>query len=570
MKAEAFESYLSAVGDEPGVYLFKDSDGRVVYVGKAVSLRDRLRSYVPGGAGLPKQAEIVEAASSLETMVTRSELEAFMLEATLIQKHRPHFNVSWRDDKSYPFLELTPRDVFPRVYFTRRRARKGGKLYGPYTAGVARHLQRVINEHFRVPSCTVDLDGKQTPCLYHYLHWCDAPCAGKIDAASFAKLVLQVRMFLEGRSAELVAALEREMAGASEREDFELAGILRDRLRAVGALREDQAVIAPDERHADVIGLARSGSLGCLVLLAVREGKLIGKQEFTVRRAHDVPDGELVSVFLGQHYAIATPPARVLVPCEIENPEIVGAWLAGRREGGVDLASPKSGLNRELLDLAEANAKASLVSRGRVGGDEAREQLACAAEALALGEAPKRIEAVDLSHLGGEEAVGAVVVFREGLPSNREHRRYLIKTARGGDDYASMHEVVLRRLKRLKEEGTTLPDLMLLDGGAGQLKAAEEACREAGASVPLAALAKREELLFLPGRAEPVTLPSDSPALHLLQRARDEAHRYVNAYQRRRRKMALREGAERANRATKRAAQQGRPAGGAARAAVGR
>jgi excinuclease ABC subunit C len=361
-------------------------------------------------------------------------------------------------------------------------------------------------------------------------------------------------MFLEGRTKELVAQLDREMAEASEREDFELAGMLRDRVHAVGALHEDQAVIAPSDGHADVLGLSRSGSYGCLVLLAVREGKLIGKQEFTVRRAHDVPDAELVGAFLEQHYAVATPPARILLPCELENLTLIDRWLAGRREGGTELLSPRSGLNRELLDLAEANAKASLVSRGRVGVDEATEQLACATQVLELSRPPSRLEAVDLSHLHGEEAVGAVVVFREGLPSNREHRRYLIKTARGGDDYASMHEVVLRRLKRLKEEGTSLPDLMLLDGGAGQLKAAAEACREAGVEVPLAALAKREELLYLPGRDLPVTLPSDSPALHLLQRARDEAHRYVNAYQRRRRKMVLREGAQSAKRAMKRVA----------------
>jgi len=553
VKAEAFDSFLATVNQEPGVYIFKDADGRVVYVGKAVSLRDRLRSYAPPGQ-IPKQGEIVEAAATVETLVTRSELEAFMLEATLIQKHHPHFNVSWRDDKSYPFLELTLADEFPRIYFTRRKARKGGKLYGPYTAGAARHLQRLINEHVRVPSCTVDLDGKQTPCLYHYIHWCDAPCAGKITAEAFGRLVVQARMFLEGRTKELVAQLEGEMAEAAAREDFELAGMLRDRIRAVGMLHEDQAVIAPDERHADVIGLARSGSFGCIVLLTVREGKLLGKQEYVVRRAADVPDAELVEAFVEQHYAVATPPARVLIPCELESREVVEGWLAARREGGTEILSPRRGLNRELLDLAEANAKASLVSRGRVGPDEAKEQLACAAEVLELIGPPNRIEAVDLSHLHGEEAVGAVVVLREGLPSNREHRRYLIKTARGGDDYASMHEVVLRRLRRLKEEGVSLPDLLLLDGGAGQLKAAGEACAEAGVKVPLVALAKREELLYLPGRDAPVTLPSDSPALHLLQRARDEAHRYVNAYQRRRRKMVLREDALHAKRAMKRAA----------------
>ncbi len=559
MKAEAFGERLASVGEEPGVYLFRDAESRVVYVGKALSLRDRLRSYAPGMANLEKQNWIVEAAASLETIVTRSELEALMLEQTLIQEHRPRFNVSWRDNKSYPYLELTLADRYPRVYFTRRRARKGGKLWGPYMAGTARRLQRVINQYFRIPSCAVEMDGRQVPCLYHHLNWCDAPCAGRIQAAPYAELVGQVRHLLDGRAAEIAPRLEEAMQAAAIREDFEGAAHLRDRLQAIRDLGTDQAVIAPDERNADVVGLARSGSFACLVLLAVRAGRLVGKQEFTVRRAADIPDGELVASFLARHFGgPATPPERLLLPCEVEGRETLELYLAARREGGVALLTPKRGLNRELLELAEANAKASLVTRGRVGGDEAREQLACAAEVLGLGAPPARVEAVDLSHLHGQEAVGAVVVFRDGLPSTQEHRRYLIKMAKGGDDYASMGEVVSRRLRRLKDDGTPLPGLLLLDGGAGQLAAAQAACAAAGVSeLPLVALAKREERLYLPGRPEPVALPADSPALHLFQRVRDEAHRYVNAYQRRRRTMALKAGAEasrRANRARVRAA----------------
>lgn len=562
MTVEEFQSVLSTVGDQPGVYLFKDESGRPIYVGKAISLRSRLRSYTPGPATLPKQALICTSAASLETIVTRSDLEAVMLEQTLIQSHHPRHNVSWRDNKSYPFLELTLGDAFPRVYFTRRRARKGGKLFGPFAGGAARRLQRVINQYFRVPSCKVEMDGKQTPCLYHHLGWCDAPCAARIAPEAYGELVRQVQAVLEGRTGDLVPELRAAMGDAAAREDFETAAALRDRLGALDQLQEDQAVIAPGEQAADVVGLARSGSFACIVLLVVRDGKLGAKQEFVVRRAVDVPDEELVAAFLEQHYAAMTPPGRVLVPCDLEAGELLERWLASRRGTAVDLRSPRRGLNRELMDIAQANARAALITKGRVGGEEAKEQLAALGTVLGLSRQPLYLEAVDLSHLHGEEAVGAVVVFREGLPSNREHRRYLIRTAKGGDDFAGMREVVRRRLARLAEEGAKLPDLLLLDGGPGQLQAGLAACADAGVDLPVIALAKREELVFRPGDPEPLRLPADAPALHLLQRARDEAHRYVNAYQRRRRVMGLRDGAKAARRLLR------RPSGASAEAAA--
>ena len=547
MKAETFNEFMSTVPESPGVYLFKDAEQRVLYVGKASSLKARLRSYTPGPSAPPKSALLSSRASHIETIVTRSDLEALMLEQTLIQKHRPRYNVNW----SYPYLEMTVGEEFPRLYFTRKGPRKGSRRYGPFTAGAARRLQRLINQYFRVPSCRVEMDGKQTPCLYHHLNWCDAPCAGRITKERYAGLVAQVKMFLEGRGEELTRQLQKEMDEAAAREDFETAAKVRDRMRAITEILEDQAAIAPGEQDAEVLGLARSGSFACLVLLTIRSGKLTGKQEFTVRRANDVSDGELITSFLGQHFSGASLSPRILLPCPVGSQELVAAWLARRRNAPVELLSPKRGHGRELLKLAEANARASLIVKGRVGGEEAREQLAVVTQVLQLPRTPQRIEAVDLAHLHGEEAVGAIVVFRDGLPSPKEYRKYLIKTARGGDDYEGMREVIRRRLRRLQEEGTPLPDLLLIDGGPGHLHAVSQVVSESGRGgeeknrgaangMAMVALAKREETLFLPDHEGPVKLPEDSPALHLLQRARDEVHRYVNAYQRKRRAMALR------------------------------
>jgi len=544
MNTAEFATFLSTVPESPGVYLFKDAEDRVIYVGKALVLPARLRSYTPGSAALPKQETVARAAVVVETIVTRSELEALMLERTLIQKYRPRHNVLWRDNKSYPYLELTVAEEFPRLYLTRRGALKGARRYGPYTASTARRLVRIVNQVFRIPSCKSDMDGGQTPCLYHHLGWCPAPCAGRISREEYSGLIAQVRMFLDGRGRELSDRLKAEMDAAAAREDFETAAMLRDRLKAIAEILEDQAVISPGEDDADVLGLARSGSFASVSVLAIRGGKLTGKAEFGVRRASDVPDQDLVATFLEQHYPVAGMPPRIVLPCPVENSGLLAEWLGAQKGDPVRITSPKGGKDAELLELANANARASLVAKGRVGEDEAKEQMETAVRVFSLPREPRRLEAVDLSHLGGTEAVGAVVVFRDGLPSPREYRKYLIRTARGGDDPESVREVVRRRLERIREDGGSPPDLLLIDGGPGQLKAAELAA--AGAkmeSLPILALAKREESVYLPGRDEPVRLPEDSPALHLLERARDEVHRYVNAYQRKRRAMSLRQDA---------------------------
>ncbi len=540
---------------EPGVYLFRDAGSRVIYVGKAASLRQRLRGYTPGPATPAKPATIVEQAADLETIVTRSEVEALMLEHTLIQKHRPRFNVIWRDNKSYPLVEMTAADEFPRVYIVRRNRRPGSRYFGPFTARTARHLIRMINRQFRLPSCRVPLDGKQTPCLYHHLGWCDAPCAGLVAADRYAGYVRHVRMILEGRRAELATELEKDMNAAAEREEFEEAARLRDRLGAIKEVLEDQAVVSPDAGDADVLGCARSGSFACLALLSVRSGRLSGKEDFVVRGVRDEDDGSLLSTFTVQRYLGTGPgeggtgiPPRLLVPSPLEDGEAVASLLAERSGGRVQVESPKRGYGRELLDLANANARAALLTQGRVDEEEAREQLEAAAATLDLPRPPERVEAVDLSRLGGDEAVGAVAVFRMGQPANREHRRFLIKEAAGADDYACMREVVKRRLDGLRKEGETPPDLLLLDGGPGHLHAVTGLLAGMEAPVPrVAALAKREEILHLGWVDGPVRLPQDDPVLLMLMRMRDEAHRFANAYQRKRRSMAMRKDAESAH-----------------------
>ena len=528
--------------DSPGVYLFKDRDGRVIYVGKAISLRARLRSYVPAGHTPEKQSFLAQNSASMETIVTRSDLEALLLEHNLIQKHRPRYNVIWRDDKSYPYLEMTIGEDFPRIHIVRRGRRKGSRYFGPYTAAAAKKIARMINQYFRVPSCRVETDGRQVPCLYYHLNWCDAPCAGKVTKEAYAKKAAEVRMFLEGGVEELGKRLSAEMERAVAKEEFEEAAKIRDRLKAVSQAGDCQAVTSNEAKDLDVIGLARSGSFACLALLSLRSGKLVGKQEFAVRRVLDVPEAELVASFLERYYGTGTGvPPQVVLPLKIEFMDAAAGWLASMRGGPVDLRAAARGKLRELVDLARRNAAAALASKGRVGEDEADEELSAAAGELGLKDRPSRIEGIDLSQLHGEEAVGAVVVFRDGLPSPAEYRRFLIKTAPGNDDFESMREVARRRLKRMTEGKAPLPDLLLLDGGQGHLNAVEKVVRESGlAGLPLAALAKRDETLYVSGRQGPLSLPKDSPTLHLLMRVRDEAHRYVNAYQRRRRSMALR------------------------------
>jgi excinuclease ABC subunit C len=546
----AFAERLGAVTEDPGVYLFREAGDRVIYVGKALSLKSRLRSYQPGPSTPGKQAEIVRRAESLETIVTRSELEALILERNLIARHRPRFNVLWRDNKGYPYLELLTGDEFPRVRFVRRKTRKDARYYGPYTAGTARRLQAVLNRVFRIPSCRAETDGHQVPCLYHHLGWCAAPCAGLVTREDYAELVSQARAFLEGRGGEAVPRMREAMEKAAAREDFEDAARLRDRIRAVEEAMEGQAVMSADERDADVLGLARSGSFAAVALMAVRGGRLQGKHEFTVRRAADAPDSELVASFLEQHFAGTAAPPSLLLPCEPDGAEALGEWLSSQRGGPVALAWPRRGRGAEFLELAQANARAALITRGRVGEEEAREQARVLEGVLGLPEGRlQRIEGIDLSRMRGDEAVGAVVVFRDGLPSPQEYRRYIIRMAPGDDDYAGMSEVVRRRLKRAEEGGVKAPDLLLLDGGAGHLSAVSGVAGPAVAEgMALAALAKREEELYLPGREGAVRLPEDSPGLHLLQRVRDEAHRFVNTYLKKRRSMALREGARQAAR----------------------
>jgi len=553
MDAAEFERFLVTVPASPGVYLFRDREDRVLYVGKALSLRNRLRSYAPGPSTPGKAEYLVDRAVRVETIVTRAEYEALILEYSLIKQHRPPQNVIWRDNKSYPYLELTMADEFPRLYFVRRIRKPGARYFGPFTTRTARQAQRMANRVLRVPSCRVPMDGRQVPCLYHHLDWCDAPCAGLVPRESYAVLVRQARLFLEGKRGEVAAELEDAMKAAADREDFEEAARLRDRFRAVREILEEQAVVDPNGGDAEVVAVARSGAFACLALLSIRAGKLQGKEEFVVRGVKDETDGDLLEAFLGQHFGQprgdGTPggPLKLVMPCAPSGEEVVRAWLAERVGGPVEFRIPERGHDRELMDIALANARAALITRGRVDEAEARDQLEAACRELGLGSRPERIEAVDLSQLGGEEEVGAVVVFREGQPSPREYRKFLVKTARGGDDYAAMREVVSRRLIHLAEDGKTPPDLLLLDGGATHLAAVEEVLagmkKRPGA---LAALAKREELLWVSGRQEPVRLPADDPALLLLMRVRDEAHRFANAYQRKRRSMALRESAGRA------------------------
>ncbi|HEY0442883.1 MAG TPA: excinuclease ABC subunit UvrC [Candidatus Limnocylindrales bacterium] len=547
------EATLRKLPDRPGVYLMKDSRGDVLYVGKAQSLRSRVRSYWQkhGGYGeVHRIREVIDRVADVEYTLTDSVSEALLLEANLIKRYKPRFNVRLKDDKSYPYIKITLGDDFPRIERTRKLLNDGSRYFGPYaSASSVDESMNLVRRLFPFRTCTIDIkEGQralQRPCLLYHIKRCQGPCIQAIDKAAYRADVAQVELFLEGRQETLVKALAGEMKDASERQDYERAGILRDKIRAIERTMESQKMAAFARTELDLVGLARQDNQAAVQLFAIRNGKLVGRDVYLLEATRDATDDEVLEGFVLQYYARATStPGQIFVPSLPAEAGDVEAFLTERRGGPVHLRVPQRGEKRELMALATRNATETLArEQARWMADHGKTLAALEelAESLGLPGPPMRIECYDISNFQGRESVASMVVFEDGKPRTGEYRRFRIKTVVGSNDFASHQEVLRRRFRRatLGEEGNEeerrwkLPDLVIVDGGKGQVSAAAEVLDELGLhDLPLAGLAKEREELFLPGRSVPVVLPPTSTALYLVQRIRDEAHRFAITYHR--------------------------------------
>ena len=532
--------------DSPGVYLFKGSRGKVLYVGKARSLKKRVGSYFHKDPDSAKTAAFLRSYRELETIVTNTELEALLLENSLIKKHRPRYNVCLRDDKTYPYIKVTTGEAWPRALITRRVEEDGHSYFGPFWGGLARRIMRMITRHFMIRTCTIEIDGKlPRPCLYYDLHACLGPCvAGLTTKEAYDEAVRDVVLFLQGRNRELVRRLEDKMRGVADEENFEMAAAYRDAIRTIEDVAEHQLVQSMKGESVDVVGFFESGGDVSVCLLVVRAGVICDRREFFFEKSEEVRPESFLEAFLPQFYD-SNPflPAEIHLPAAIGNAELIEEFLSSRRGAKVVVRAPKRGAAAERVELANDNAQQRhRVRFRRAGGPDALavERLA---RILELPAPPRRIEGFDVSHLQGTDSIASMVVFEDGRPKKSDYRLFGIasQTLLSPDDFRSMAEAVERRYGRVREEGGELPDLVVVDGGRGQLQAALAALDRLQIELPVVGLAKREEELWLPGRTEPIRLSRKDPALKLVQRLRDEAHRFAITRHRGRRSRRMRE-----------------------------
>ncbi len=521
------EEKLKTLPDAPGVYLMKDAQGKIIYVGKAVVLKNRVRQYFHANKNhTPKVKAMVAKIADFETIVTASEVEALILECNLIKKHRPRYNVCLKDDKSYPYLKLTLAEDFPRIILTRRVERDGSRYFGPYTSGLAvKESLELLRKLFPLRTCRIF---PKRPCLQFHIKRCMAPCVGKISRQDYQQFVAAVEKFLEGRTAEVERDLERKMTAAAESLQFEMAAKLRDVLLAVRKISERQKIVT-ESGDLDAIGLARLNSEVCAQIFFIRDGKVTGRESFLLSGAADESDSQAVAEFLKQYYSRAKLSAQeILLPVEISDEKILAEWL------GAKISVPKRGVKFSLVEMAAENAKKFLeekMARAELKDAQTLGAVEDLQKFLQLPKLPRRMECFDISHFQGAETVASMVVFEDGAPDKKSYRRFKIRSTEGKpDDFLSMHEVTERRYGKLTAE--ELPDLVVIDGGIGQLNSALEIIRGFGHSVPVVGLAKQFELIFVEGKSEPVELPRGSQALYLMQRIRDEAHRFAITYHR--------------------------------------
>ena len=570
-RARDFADRLSALPVKPGVYLMKDDAGAVIYVGKAASLRNRVRSYFQTPYGKePKVQAMVQRIADFEFIVTETVQEALLLENLLIKRRKPFYNARLKDDKTYPYIKIDLAEEFPQVYFTRRVLADGARYFGPFaSASSVRKTMDLLKKLFPYRSCTKPITGDdERPCLEYHIHRCVAPCIGAVDRDGYMDVIGQVLQFLEGDSDAVAKTIRARMEEASERLEFERAAVLRDQIRAIEYVSQNQKVVSNRREDSDVIALAYDKGEAWVELFKVRHGKLIDRDHFVMEGGEAEEEPVLLEHFVQQFYEASTDvPATLLVQHDLENAGPVADWLSERRGRRVTIARPQRGARRRLVEMAAANAQEALTQR-RIKwlheSDKVLRAMVELQEALTLPELPRRIECYDVSNTQGSLSVGSMVVFENGRPRNGHYRRFRIKGVDGPNDYASMQEMLRRRFRRLgesrraaasappspagdgeaapapaQESFGAVPDLVIIDGGKGHLSAAQEVFLELGVTdVPLCSLAKREEEVFLPHMAEPVLLPRQSQGLYLVQRVRDEAHRFAITYHRQRRSKA--------------------------------
>jgi excinuclease ABC subunit C len=559
MASDRIESQLKRVPAAPGVYLFRDARGDVLYVGKAKSLRPRVRSYFQAGStdnrqGIRTMANRVE---TVETIMTSGEVEALHLEQNLVKRHRPPFNVRLRDDKSFPYIAVTVEDDYPRVMFTRERHRRGVWYFGPFAnAKKVRETLDVLNRVFRYRPCEGPQPGRHSgiPCLDYHIERCYAPCVGYISKEDYRELIDQVIEFLSGDDRPIRRRLEQEMRQAAAEERFEDAARYRNRLRAIERLSERQAVERPSAGSFDVIGIAVSPERAAVQLFPLREGRMVDRYSFHLENAAGEELGEVLEQFCLEYYGTAPSiPQQIIVPRGAGDTTALESFLSERRGAHVEVRVPERGEKRRLQELAQQNAQLALDSATFVADTKrARrlESLEELREVLNLESLPIRIECYDISNIQGQEIVGSMVVFEDAVAKKAHYRKFTVRGLDGQDDFGAMREVITRRFSRLaadpgsaewNESFAATPNLVVIDGGKGQLSAALAAMQELELPrVAVIALAKRIEEVFVPGRADPILLPKESPALQLLQRIRDEAHRFAVTFHRQRRDAAAR------------------------------
>jgi excinuclease ABC subunit C len=525
----------------PGVYLYKDGAGTVIYVGKAKILRARVRSYFNDDKlSDAKTGTLISEARDIDYILVDNEKEALALENNLIKQYKPRFNILLRDDKTYPYIKLTS-ERYPRVYVTRRLIKDGSTYFGPYFPGnLAHRLVNFIHRHFKVPSCKVDLTRYHPkPCLEYHIHRCYGPCVqGLVTDETYATAVRDVRHFLEGRHSDLARDLRHRMAAASQEMRFEEAASLRDLLSTVEEIEERQKMAAASGDDADIFGCYAEPPLVAVNLFHLRNGQIVDRREYFWEDQLEFNQPEffsslLLQIYLDQQYV----PGLIHVPVDFEDRQVMEELLSEKRNRKVEILTPQRGQKKALLDLVQTNAKHSFDARFRVMKPTSKTIQDALQETLNLPVAPRRIECFDISHIQGTDKVASMVVWEDGRMKKQDYRKFIIRTVVGNDDFASMREVVTRRYSRLQEEGTPMPGLILIDGGLGQLHAAAEALDAIGIiNQPLASIAKREEIIYVLGQEnEPVVLDRFSPILHVVQSVRDEAHRFAVTFHRTRR-----------------------------------
>lgn len=557
--SEHIQDILKSVPNQPGCYLMKNDQGKVIYVGKAINLRHRVRSYFHASAGKnPRTSHLVNNIRDIEWIIVGSELEALILEMNLIKEYQPFYNVQLKDDKRYPYIKIHWSDPYPKVTVTRKVDKDGSRYYGPYiNVWAINQTLDLLRRIFPYLTCNRTITGEdQRACLYYDIQLCTAPCIGRINQEEYRKMIKELGAFLNGRTESIVSKLEAEMKQASLNMKYERAAQIRDQLDAIQKIVEKQRIISTKFTDSDVIAMASLENTACVQVFFIRGGKLTGREYFLVEDTDQIADKDLLSEVIKQFYDQApTIPPEILLPREVEEARIIRQWLKSKRGGKkVELIVPRKAEKKKLIDMAAENAAAMLTAlKSRENSEQERAEGALddLQTQLKLSAPPMRIECYDISNIGGTALVGSMVVFLNGRPEKNHYRHFNIRSVQGPDDYASMEEILRRRFQRLvlsdeeaKKPGgkpdssfSSLPDLVLIDGGKGQLNRAVEVLREFDLldTIPVAGLAKRHEEVYLPDEDYPVSFEKNSPGLQLLQRSRDEAHRFAISAHRKRR-----------------------------------